>query len=121
MSTEFKLPPVSEAEARIDELFSRASFDSDHPAMQDWVSIKFALKQLTAALTQRDEAREESQRLREALEFYADPYTYHGCMIVFDSPAGGLCEDFDAEHGESNYDRPMPGKMARKALASVPK
>lgn len=50
-----------------------------------------------------------------ALEFYADPSTYHACMFLFDSPTGGFDEDFDDGHLE--YDRPMPGKRARQALA----
>jgi hypothetical protein len=41
---EFKLPLLQEAVERLDKLFDEA-FGIDHPAMQDWVAIKFALKE----------------------------------------------------------------------------
>ena len=53
------------------------------------------------------------------LQFYADPETYHACTFLFDPPTGGFDEDMDTEHGHPNYDRPMPGKMARQALAAL--
>lgn len=59
---------------------------------------------------------EERDALREALSFYADPGTYHACTFLFDSPTGGFDEDFDLDHGDPEYDRPMPGKVARQAL-----
>lgn len=65
-------------------------------------------------------ARAEAVALREALEFYADPETYHACTFLFDSPTGGFDEDLDEDHGHGRYDRPMPGKLARQALAAVP-
>ena len=58
--------------------------------------------------------RDERDRLREALEFYADPGTYHACSFIFDPPTGGFDDDFD--EGHDGYDRPMPGKCARAAL-----
>lgn len=54
--------------------------------------------------------------LTEALEFYADPSTYHACGFMFDPPTGGFDKDFDANHGDNFYDRPMPGKTARGVL-----
>jgi len=56
------------------------------------------------------------ERLRTALEFYADPENYHAIMFLVDRPAGGFADDFDTEHGHEFYDRPMPGKRARRAL-----
>jgi hypothetical protein len=64
-----------------------------------------------------ERTRAENQRLREALAFYADPGTYHACAFYFDPPTGGFDEDFDEDHGDEFYDRPMPGKTARAALA----
>lgn len=55
----------------------------------------------------------EVMRLREALEFYADPETYHAMLCQFDYPAGGFESDFDED---PDYGRPMPGKRAREAL-----
>lgn len=54
--------------------------------------------------------------LEKALEFYADPSTYHAVTFLFDSPCGGFDDDFDDNHGDAFYDRPMPGQRARKAL-----
>ena len=47
-----KLPNLEDAERRIDELFNVA-FPVDHPAMLDWVSIKFALKEFHGSKVQR--------------------------------------------------------------------
>lgn len=40
----FIMPNLEEAESRLDSLFAECGFASDHPAMQDWVAVKFALK-----------------------------------------------------------------------------
>lgn len=53
-----------------------------------------------------------------ALEFYGNPETYHAVAFFFDSPTGGFDRDFDDDHGDDFYDRPMPGKLAREALAA---
>jgi hypothetical protein len=72
---------------------------------------------LTTAQAEADALRAEVERLREALEFYADPETYHGCAFLFDRPTGGFDDDFDSDHGHEDYNRPMPGKLARAALS----
>lgn len=61
---------------------------------------------------------QENAKLREALEYYADPETYHACMFLFDRPAGKFEEDFSSDHGNQDYDRPMPGAIARHILAN---
>jgi hypothetical protein len=60
----------------------------------------------------------EAEKLREALEFYADPDSYAAIAFLFDPPCGGFAEDFDAPH--DNYERPMPGSTARAALSTPP-
>jgi hypothetical protein len=57
----------------------------------------------------------EVERLRGVLEFYADPDTYFAFGFWADPPAGAFMDDFDEGHLE--YDRAMPGKRARAALA----
>ena len=52
----------------------------------------------------------------EALDYYASPETYHGCAFMFDPPTGGFDQDFDEDHGHPDYNRPMPGKLARLVL-----
>ena len=37
--------------------------------------------------------------------------------IWFDPPGGGFDDDFSEDHGDNFYDRPMPGRTAREALA----
>lgn len=64
-------------------------------------------------LTIGDEAADEIEKLRAALEVYADPGFYHACMFMFDRPTGGFDEDFDYDE---DYERDMPGKLARAAL-----
>lgn len=59
-------------------------------------------------------------KLVEALEFYADPENYHAILILPDRPSGAFADDFsDAEHPD--YDRWMPGKLARETLAAMQK
>ena len=55
--------------------------------------------------------------LRGVLEFYADPATYHAIAFWTDPPCGDFVEDFSEDHGDPFYDRAMPGKAAREALA----
>jgi hypothetical protein len=57
--------------------------------------------------------------LMSALEFYADPETYHAIMIVGDRPCGDFEQDFSDDHGHEHYDRPMPGKLARETIQRV--
>ncbi len=60
--------------------------------------------------------RAERDALREALSMYADPESYHGLTIIGDPPCGSFGDDFSDDHGHPDYDRPMPGKTARRAL-----
>jgi hypothetical protein len=64
-------------------------------------------------------AQAETEPLREALEFYADPETYHAIAILGDRPCGEFADDMSVDFWTKNcgYDRPMPGKRAREALA----
>lgn len=59
-----------------------------------------------------------ADQLAEALSFYADPATYHAIGFWFDQPCGDFANDFDSEHGDFFYEREMPGKTARTALAA---
>ena len=56
----------------------------------------------------------------DALCHYADPESYHAVAFLFDRPCGDFASDFGNEH-YSDYDRPMPGKRARRALRKVTK
>ena len=58
----------------------------------------------------------EIVRLRRALNFYADPRSYHAIAFAFDRPCGAFEGDFDEAHGDDYYNRPMPGKRAREVL-----
>ena len=55
----------------------------------------------------------------DALMVYGNPEFYHACAFMFDRPTGGFDEDFQRRHGHPDYDRPMPGKLARSALAKL--
>jgi hypothetical protein len=63
--------------------------------------------------------RSQLSQAQAALEFYADPETYHAIAYAFDRPCGAFTEDFSEDHGNPFYDRAMPGKTARAALAWV--
>lgn len=66
---------------------------------------------------QREHAKMKKRiaELEDALKVYADPEFYHGCSFIFDRPTGGFDEDFSIVK-DSDYHRPMPGKLARKVL-----
>jgi len=56
--------------------------------------------------------RSQISKLREALEFYADPETYLAILFYPDPPNGEFMDDFE----EVDKDDYKPGKRARKAL-----
>ena len=62
------------------------------------------------------QATEREDVLLEALCFYADPCTYHACCFLFDPPTGGFDDDFSFDE---DYQRDMPGKRARTAIANL--
>lgn len=79
-----------------------------------------------AMIAEIDRLRADHERLsaervvlQDALAFYGDPQTYHAVAFLFDPPCGGFDDDFDEEHGEPFYDRPMPGKLARETLRGL--
>jgi hypothetical protein len=57
-------------------------------------------------------------RAEEALSFYADPENYHAISFLLDRPCGGFADDFSEDHGHADYERPMPGKLAREVLST---
>jgi len=63
--------------------------------------------------------RQKIQKLKDALYFYADPDSYFAIGFFPDRPCGEFMDDFDDKHGFTNYDRPMPGKLARETLLEV--
>jgi hypothetical protein len=62
---------------------------------------------------------QQQVRLRKALEFYADPATYHAIAFLPDPPCGDFVGDFSEDHGDSFYPRAMPGMKAREVLRGV--
>lgn len=73
---------------------------------------------LIAEVVKRERASIEGP-LIDALEFYADPATYHALSIWADPPCGEFMDDFSEDHGDKFYDREMPGKTARAALRGI--
>lgn len=57
-------------------------------------------------------------KLFEALMVYADPEFYHAISFLGDHPCGEFLTDFGKV---DSYDRPMPGKSARKTIKRVAK
>lgn len=53
--------------------------------------------------------------LIDALEQYADPDFYFAIAFAPDTPAGSFADDFSRVDG-SQYNRVMPGKLARLTL-----
>ena len=75
--------------------------------LNEWAST------IEAAMREKDA---EIERLREALDFYADPETYFGLMVLGDPPCGAFADDFSDDHGHPYLDGPRYGKTARAAL-----
>lgn len=55
-----------------------------------------------------------------ALRQYADPEFYHAITIIGDRPTGGFDRDI-SKCPDSDYERPMPGKIARAAIKKLEK
>jgi hypothetical protein len=64
-------------------------------------------------------ARMEIARLVTALEFYAEPDNYFATTFLFDPPCGEFRDDFSRDRWTKlrQFDRAMPGKRARRAIA----
>ena len=63
------------------------------------------------------ELEDERDRLRETLEFYADPDTYFAIGFWPDAPCGLFVEDFEEVPDPCQGGMvPRPGKRARAAL-----
>lgn len=81
------------------------------------------IERLRGAVT-NDDAIERYQRalgiLYDTLCEYADPGFYHAVLFMADRPAGGFADDLSVV-ANSDYDREMPGALARKALDRVEK
>jgi hypothetical protein len=60
--------------------------------------------------------KEKIIKLAEALYFYADPDNYFAIAFVPDRPCGEFMDDFSEDDGFNEYERAMPGKLARQVL-----
>ncbi len=90
-----------------------------------------ALKNLLADRTCEEEMataywkdlKEDNARLREALDFYADPDTYFAISFMADPPHGDFLDDASEVErygeGENEMIVTKPGKRARAALAAT--
>lgn len=64
--------------------------------------------------------RNDEQRIRDlegALRFYADPSTYFAIAFLGDRPCGEFMEDCSPAADEYGFEKNVPGKRARAALA----
>lgn len=90
---------------------------------EHWQAVKLAppsaplVEQMNKTVNERDDARAEVERLRGALEFYADPASYFAIAVRGDSPCGEFIEDFSECVNEHGFEVVKPGKRARAALA----
>ncbi len=68
----------------------------------------------------RDRTLERYQRLcgilLEGLKVYADPEFYHAIAVFGDRPCGDFADDMSRVK-DSDYDRPMHGKLARRTIS----
>jgi len=62
--------------------------------------------------------KEDLEALVDGLSFYAEPDTYHAISFFVDPPCGDFYKDVSEDEYTVEYNRPMPGKLARKTLTS---
>ena len=111
--SEFVLPELSEATKRIDDFMMATGYPSDHPLLQDWIAVKFALKD--AAKNDFDQTKFKCTAIENVLKFYADKNTYNN--IGYRCPEGMCCGPFMSDF--SNVDgciSQVPGRRAREIL-----
>jgi len=72
-------------------------------------------KKTEQLLERAKKAEDEVKKLSEALYFYADPDNYFAIAFFPCPPCGGFMDDFSDDH-EGDFDRKMPGALARKTL-----
>lgn len=81
------------------------------------------IKALTARVWKLEQENKRYQRLAgtlfDALVEYGNPEFYHAVTIVADQPAGSFADDLDDNHAHPDYNRPMPGKLARETIGIV--
>src|SRR5690606_35376798 len=106
---------LRDLEAGIQSLSAR--LEAVERERDDWANGAYYkdLEQVEARLQSADAT---IAKMREALEFYADPDTYVAIAFFADSPSGEFMDDFSEDHG-GDYNRPMPGKAARQALSET--
>ena len=97
--------PLTERELRLMTL---------NPHLVGWSDVSRLIADLRAS-------RAEVERLREALDFYADPHSYFAVMVMGDPPCGDFAYDW-SEHGDPDFDPgdERPGRRAREALGGSP-
>lgn len=93
-----------------DELFDGA-FISNSPAR-----VNHRLRIIDEIAAQSVKERDaEIERLRNVLEFYADPTSYYAVLVMGDPMCGEFAHDVDFNE---EFGRDIPGKAARAALAT---
>jgi len=81
---------------------------------RDWTA--FLAKQLAVVEEKLRLSSVENARLREALDFYADPDTYFAIGFFPDPPCGDFMDDFSTTEYIGEFQVKRPGKRARLAL-----
>lgn len=79
-------------------------------------TLRVVVNQLNKVISHNEKLTAENNALAAALDFYANPESYHGIAFMGDPPCGEFGNDFSADHGHSYYDREMPGHKARTVL-----
>jgi DNA repair exonuclease SbcCD ATPase subunit len=90
--------------------------ETDCPGDCEGHASKWMMKRALSTSAGR-ELQERVGRLEKALEFYADPGTYHGVSFFYDPPCGGFQVDFGSHDDPAYGDDLKPGARARAALA----
>jgi hypothetical protein len=68
-------------------------------------------------MTEMDRYKKALGMAIDALQMYANPEFYHAIAILADPPTGGFDKDVsNVKELGFDYDRPMPGKLARATL-----
>lgn len=57
----------------------------------------------------------------KALQMYGNPDSYYAIAFLYDPPCGEFRDDFSNVDKSWQYNRKMPGKLARKTLDKIAK
>ena len=96
----------------------RKALEALYVADEDNIEIEQISMRSNLPLSEKEKNVIALRKALEALQFYADPETYHGIAYMVDNP-GPFMEDGGDELNHPLYNNDKPGRKAREALKEI--